>query len=235
MDQHHGPQGRRRRRAKLKEQIDGIVQTPGSLRLVQTLRARSGRGLHLMVFPVILGTGRRLFGATTGGTDWRLTEAGRIRRRAGPDLRAGEVGESLSRGKRWLVAPLGPCRGCKTPAMPARSACGTGARRASTDPRGPARRSWARPQALRRRRDENASLLRGERGLADGGLRRRGGPPPRLRAHADRARGGSDSRSALAEHVRRARVEPSPAPHRSGLSGDYRISESRRAHSHRMG
>ena len=115
---------------------------------------------------------------------------------------------------------MGPCRVCRTPAMPARSACGTGARRASTDPRGPARRSWARPQALRRRRDENASLLRGERGLADGGLRRRGGPPPRLQAHADGARGGSDSRSALAEHVRRARVEPSPAPHRSGLSGD---------------
>ena len=69
VEQHHGPPGRRRRRAtKLKEQIDGIVQTPGSLRLVQTLLEHDlVEGLHLMVFPVILGTGRRLFGATTEG------------------------------------------------------------------------------------------------------------------------------------------------------------------------
>jgi hypothetical protein len=33
------------------------------------------------VFPVILGTGRRLFGATTEKTDWRLTEAKPV----GPD------------------------------------------------------------------------------------------------------------------------------------------------------
>jgi dihydrofolate reductase len=31
--------------------------------------------LHLMVFPVILGTGRHLFGTTTEKTDWRLVEA----------------------------------------------------------------------------------------------------------------------------------------------------------------
>ena len=61
---------------KLKEQIDGIVQTPGSLRLVQTLLEHDlVDELHLMVFPVILGTGRRLFGATTEKTDWRLTDA----------------------------------------------------------------------------------------------------------------------------------------------------------------
>src|SRR5918996_882858 len=49
---------------KLKEQIDGIVQTPGSLRLVQTLLDHDlVDELHLMVFPVILGTGRRLFGS----------------------------------------------------------------------------------------------------------------------------------------------------------------------------
>jgi dihydrofolate reductase len=67
---------------KLKEQIDGIVQTPGSLRLVQTLLEHDlVDELHLMVFPVILGTGRRLFGATTEKTDWRLTEAKPV----GPD------------------------------------------------------------------------------------------------------------------------------------------------------
>ena len=61
---------------KLKEQIDGIVQTPGSLRLVQTLLEHDlVDELHLMVFPVVLGTGLRLFGATTEKTDWRLTEA----------------------------------------------------------------------------------------------------------------------------------------------------------------
>ena len=82
---------------KLKEQIDGVVQTPGSLRLflddLQWLDAGSLRlvetllehdlvdELHLMVFPVILGTGRRLFGETTEKTDWRLTEAKPV----GPD------------------------------------------------------------------------------------------------------------------------------------------------------
>ncbi len=61
---------------KLKEQIGGIVQTPGSLRLVHTLLEHDlVDELHLMVFPVILGTGRRLFGETTEKMDWRLTEA----------------------------------------------------------------------------------------------------------------------------------------------------------------
>jgi dihydrofolate reductase len=62
--------------ARLKEQVDGIVQTPGSLRLVQTLLEHDlVDELHLMVFPVILGTGRHLFGTTTEKTDWRLVEA----------------------------------------------------------------------------------------------------------------------------------------------------------------
>ena len=37
--------------------------------------------LHLMVFPVVLGTGRRLFGETSEKSDWRLTEAKAV----GPD------------------------------------------------------------------------------------------------------------------------------------------------------
>jgi dihydrofolate reductase len=61
---------------KLKERTDGIVQVPGSLRLVQELiEADLVDELHLMVFPVILGTGRRAFGDTTEKTEWRLTEA----------------------------------------------------------------------------------------------------------------------------------------------------------------
>jgi dihydrofolate reductase len=68
--------------AKLKERIDGIVQTPGSLRLVQTLLEHDLVDvLHLMVFPVLLGTGRRLFGALPEKTDWRLKET----RTVGPD------------------------------------------------------------------------------------------------------------------------------------------------------
>ena len=62
--------------SKLKEEIDGIVQVPGSLRLVQALiEADLVDELHLMIFPVVLGTGRRLFGETSEKSDWRLTEA----------------------------------------------------------------------------------------------------------------------------------------------------------------
>jgi dihydrofolate reductase len=61
---------------KLKQQIDGILQTPGSMQLVQTLIEHDlVDEIHLMVFPVLLGTGRRAFGETTDKTDWRLTEA----------------------------------------------------------------------------------------------------------------------------------------------------------------
>jgi len=67
---------------KLKQEIDGIVQVPGSLRLVQALiEADLVDELHLMVFPVVLGTGRRLFGETGEKSDWRLAEAKPV----GPD------------------------------------------------------------------------------------------------------------------------------------------------------
>ena len=68
--------------AKLKEDVDGIVQVPGSLRLVRALLDSDlVDELHLMVFPVVLGTGERLFGETSDTSDWRLTEA----RPVGPD------------------------------------------------------------------------------------------------------------------------------------------------------
>ncbi|HXV33671.1 MAG TPA: dihydrofolate reductase family protein [Gaiellaceae bacterium] len=68
--------------SKLKEDLDGIIQVPGSLRLVQALiEADVVDELHLMVFPVVLGTGRRLFGETSEKSDWRLTEAKTV----GPD------------------------------------------------------------------------------------------------------------------------------------------------------
>jgi dihydrofolate reductase len=68
--------------SRVKGSIDGIVQVPGSLRLVQELFEHDlVDELHLMVFPVMLGTGRRLFGETRDKMDWRLTEAKPV----GPD------------------------------------------------------------------------------------------------------------------------------------------------------
>jgi dihydrofolate reductase len=68
--------------AKLKEEIDGIIQVPGSNRLVHALLENDlVDELHLMVFPVILGTGRRAFGEFSERSDWRLTESKPV----GPD------------------------------------------------------------------------------------------------------------------------------------------------------
>jgi len=61
---------------KLKQEVDGIIQVPGSIRLVQELIENDlVDEIHLMTFPVILGTGRRLFGETSDKTDWKLTES----------------------------------------------------------------------------------------------------------------------------------------------------------------
>jgi dihydrofolate reductase len=61
---------------KLKEQVDGVIQVPGSIQLVQDLIENDlVDEIHLMTFPVILGTGRRLFGETTDKTNWKLAEA----------------------------------------------------------------------------------------------------------------------------------------------------------------
>ena len=47
---------------KLKEQFDGELQVPGSHRLVQELIASDlVDQLNLMIFPVILGTGKKAF------------------------------------------------------------------------------------------------------------------------------------------------------------------------------
>jgi dihydrofolate reductase len=68
--------------SKLKQEIDGIIQVPGSQRLVQALLENDlVDELHLMVFPVVLGTGRRMFGEFSERTDWRLSESKPV----GPD------------------------------------------------------------------------------------------------------------------------------------------------------
>jgi dihydrofolate reductase len=67
---------------RLKDEFDGVIQVPGSLRLVQALmEADLVDQLNLMVFPVALGTGRRLFAEMDDRKDWKLSES----RPVGPD------------------------------------------------------------------------------------------------------------------------------------------------------
>jgi dihydrofolate reductase len=62
--------------AKLKRELDGNIYVHGSCQLAQTLIEHDlVDELHLMVFPVILGTGRRLFGETSDKKRLRLTES----------------------------------------------------------------------------------------------------------------------------------------------------------------
>jgi dihydrofolate reductase len=61
--------------AKLKEQIDGDIVVHGSAQLAQTLLERDlVDRLHLMVFPVVLGAGKRIFGETSDKKKLRLAE-----------------------------------------------------------------------------------------------------------------------------------------------------------------
>jgi dihydrofolate reductase len=62
--------------AKLKQRIDGDIVVHGSARLVQTLvDAGLVDELRMMVFPVVLGAGKRLFGDTSDKTPLRLTDS----------------------------------------------------------------------------------------------------------------------------------------------------------------
>jgi len=61
---------------KLRREVDGIIQVPGSLRLVQDLIENDMVDeIHLMMFPVILGTGRRLFAETSDRKRMRLADS----------------------------------------------------------------------------------------------------------------------------------------------------------------
>lgn len=62
--------------AALRGRIDGEIQVPGSIQLVQDLVEHDlVDELHLMTFPVILGAGRRLIERTSDMTRWRLTDS----------------------------------------------------------------------------------------------------------------------------------------------------------------
>jgi dihydrofolate reductase len=62
--------------AKLREEQDGDIVVHGSARLVQTLVENDlVDELRLMVFPVVLGTGKRLFGDTSDKKPLRLVDS----------------------------------------------------------------------------------------------------------------------------------------------------------------
>lgn len=62
--------------SRLKQQVDGEISVPGSIRLVQNLLAEDlVDELHLMTFPVTLGYGRTLWGQTPDKSAWNLTDA----------------------------------------------------------------------------------------------------------------------------------------------------------------
>lgn len=61
---------------RIKREVRGDISVAGSIQLVQGLLERDlVDELHLMTFPVLLGTGRRLFVDTTDRSVWKLAEA----------------------------------------------------------------------------------------------------------------------------------------------------------------
>jgi dihydrofolate reductase len=61
--------------SKLKEELDGEIVVAGSIRLVRTLlESDLVEELRLMVYPVVLGAGERLFGESGDQRPVRLVE-----------------------------------------------------------------------------------------------------------------------------------------------------------------
>ena len=62
--------------ARLRDEVDGMIQVAGSAQLVQELLERDlVDELRLMVFPVVLGPGKRLFGEGGAKKPLRLTDS----------------------------------------------------------------------------------------------------------------------------------------------------------------
>jgi dihydrofolate reductase len=61
--------------SKLKQELDGEIVVAGSIRLVRTLMANDlVDELRLMIYPIVLGAGERLFSETSDETPVRLVE-----------------------------------------------------------------------------------------------------------------------------------------------------------------
>jgi dihydrofolate reductase len=61
--------------AKLKDQVDGDIVVHGSVQLVQALIEHDlVDELRLMVYPVVLGSGKRIFGETSNKKTFRLAD-----------------------------------------------------------------------------------------------------------------------------------------------------------------
>jgi dihydrofolate reductase len=62
--------------AKLKQEVDGVILVAGSAQLVQGLIEHDlVDELRLMVFPIVLGSGKRLFGPSAETTSLKLTDS----------------------------------------------------------------------------------------------------------------------------------------------------------------
>ena len=61
---------------KLKDEFDGVIQVPGSRTLVQDLLENDlVDQINLMIFPVVLGTGKRVFGDYSDKKPMKLVES----------------------------------------------------------------------------------------------------------------------------------------------------------------
>jgi dihydrofolate reductase len=61
---------------KLRDEVDGVIQVPGSHQLVQDLMENDlVDQINLMIFPVVLGTGFRVFGEYSDKKTMRLVES----------------------------------------------------------------------------------------------------------------------------------------------------------------
>jgi dihydrofolate reductase len=98
---------------RLRDEHSGDIVVHGSAQLAQTLLEHDlVDELHLMVFPVLLGSGKRLFGETTDKKTLRLKD--RWRRHRDPHLPAGRRGRRVGTVDPLPMPPIGDDRAVAT-------------------------------------------------------------------------------------------------------------------------